>query len=290
MILIAASIRAERQFLDMNRLVVSYHLPRNAAMTLAALALSACGSLVPPAAAPESYGDGYGNGGRGDVIQVGTGRDYPRAPRPADQRQIERHSSSRQSPALGSAPAAYGAHPDDRTCFAELDATGARFSRVPDRYAAPGCNTLGTVRLTALSGDTSPFSISNLGPVKCETAKAFSGWARFGVDRAAREILGSRLERIETMGSYSCRNVSGTNRRSAHATGNAIDVSGFVLADGRRIDLKRDWNGGTRAEREFLRVVHRSACKRFGTVLGPDYDAAHRDHFHVEGTDTQFCR
>jgi hypothetical protein len=92
------------------------------------------------------------------------------------------------------------------------------------------------------------------------------------------------------MGSYSCRNVSGTSRRSAHATGNAIDVSGFVLADGRRIDLKRDWDGGTRAEREFLRVVQSSACKRFGTVLGPEYNRAHEDHFHLERSSRRFCR
>ena len=126
--------------------------------------------------------------------------------------------------------------------------------------------------------------------MKCETAKTFSAWARFGVDRAARQILRSPLARIETMGSYSCRNVMGTSRRSAHSTGNAIDVSAFVLADGRRISLKGDWSDGSRDEREFLRVVHKSACKRFGTVLGPEYNAAHRDHLHLEGTATSFCR
>jgi len=112
------------------------------------------------------------------------------------------------------------------------------------------------------------------------------------VDRAARQILGSPLARIETMGSYACRNVAGTGRRSAHATANAIDVSGFVLADGRRISVLHGWNGGTAAEREFLRVVHTSACRRFGTVLGPDYNAAHRDHFHFEPghNGRAFCR
>ena len=134
------------------------------------------------------------------------------------------------------------------------------------------------------------FGVSNLGPVKCATAKAFGDWSRFGVDRAARQVLGSGLSRIETMGSYACRNVEGTERRSAHARADAIDVSGFVLKDGRRILLVRDWKHGTAAEREFLRIVHRSACKRFGTVLGPEYNAAHRDHFHLEGTGPRFCR
>ena len=66
----------------------------------------------------------------------------------------------------------------------------------------------------------------------------------------------------------------------------------FVLADGRRITVKDDWSGGTAAERRFLRVIHESACKRFGTVLSPDYNAAHADHFHVEVDEggASFCR
>ena len=92
------------------------------------------------------------------------------------------------------------------------------------------------------------------------------------------------------MGSYNCRNVAGSERRSAHATASAIDVSGFVLADGRRITVLGDWRGGTPAERQFLQVVHASACKRFGTVLGPNYNSAHQNHFHVELSGGSFCR
>jgi hypothetical protein len=194
------------------------------------------------------------------------------------------------APRIATAPQSYAPRPDDRICMSELGASGTRFTPVADTYAAPGCNKLGTVQLSALAGDGSFFGISNIGPVQCGTAKAFSDWARFGVDRAAREILGSRLARIETMGSYACRRIAGTERLSAHAQAAAIDVAGFVLEDGRRIDLKRDWHGGRPEVREFLRVVHSSACKRFGTVLGPAYNAAHADHFHLEGTGAKFCR
>jgi hypothetical protein len=93
------------------------------------------------------------------------------------------------------------------------------------------------------------------------------------------------------MGSYSCRNVAGSGRLSAHATARAIDVSAFVLADGRRITVRQDWSGGSPAQQHFLRIVHDSACKRFGTVLSPDYNAAHTDHFHLEaGRPGGFCR
>lgn len=188
------------------------------------------------------------------------------------------------------APQSQAPRPDDARCLADLGASGARFKPLPDTYAAPGCAALGTVQLNALAGDRAPLGVANLGPVQCRVARTFGDWARFGVDRAAREILGSPLARIETMGSYSCRNVAGTERRSAHARAEAIDVSAFVLADGRRVVIKRDWHSGDAATRDFLRVVHKSACKRFGTVLGPDYNAAHADHLHLEGTGGVFCR
>ncbi|MDE1916508.1 MAG: extensin family protein [Sphingomonadales bacterium] len=175
-------------------------------------------------------------------------------------------------------------------CMADLGAKEANFKPLPDQYFGAGCSTIQTVRLLSMRGDYSALGVTNLGPVTCQLADAFASWARYGVDRAARQILGSQLVRIETMGSYNCRNVAGTDHRSGHATGSAIDVSGFVLADGRRITVLGDWSAGTPEEREFLRVIHTSACKRFGMVLGPDYNADHRNHFHVEAVNSHFCR
>lgn len=239
-------------------------ISRIAAATLAALALAGCGSIVPS----------------------GSDRGSSSARSSQDQR-----SYSRTAPrSVASAPQSFASRPEDKACLTELGAAGSRFNPLPDSYAGPGCSQLGTVQLASIAGDTSQFGVSNIGPVQCRVASAFGNWARFGVDRAARQILGSPLARIETFGSYSCRNVAGSNRRSAHATAEAIDVSAFVLEDGRRISLIDDWNGGSAAEREFLRVVHSSACKRFGTVLGPEYNRAHADHFHLEGTGASFCR
>jgi len=236
---------------------------RRVTLMAASLMLGACGSLIP--------------GGGGSSAAPGNASLSARAP-------------ARPAVPVASAPQSRVPRGEEAGCLADLGASGARFDPLPDTYAAPGCNKLGTVQLMALASDSAPMSISNLGPVRCGVAKAFGDWARFGVDRAARQILGSPVARIETMGSYSCRNVAGTDVRSAHARAEAIDVSAFILADGRRIVLKRDWDGGDAATREFLRVVHKSACKRFGTVLGPEYNAAHEDHFHLEGTGAKFCR
>lgn len=175
-------------------------------------------------------------------------------------------------------------------CLASLRENRSGFSTVPDRAFGEGCAISGAVALSSLGGDDGQIALSNLGPVACPLAAKFGAWARFGVDRAARQILGSPVERIETMGSYACRNVAGTGRRSAHSQARAVDVAGFTLADGRRISVLRDWNEGTEAERLFLRTVHRSVCRRFGTVLGPDYNAAHRDHLHIEEGSGSFCR
>lgn len=184
----------------------------------------------------------------------------------------------------------FNPRPEYRQCLSTLGAQQAAFTPLADQYFGTGCSNVGTVRLSSLRSDTAVLSLTNLGPVTCNAATTFAAWARFGVDRAAEQILGSHVVRIETFGSYSCRTVAGTNRLSGHATGNAIDVSAFVLADGRRVTVLDDWNGGTPAERRFLRVIHASACKRFGTTLGPDYNAAHANHFHLEADGAEFCR
>lgn len=190
-----------------------------------------------------------------------------------------------------SAPAPIARNASENQCLADLGEAGVRFDALPDRYLGQGCSNLNTVQMHALAGDGGQLNVSNLGPVTCPVSAAFAAWARYGVDRAARQIFGSPLASIQTMGSFACRNVAGTSRRSAHASADAIDVGGFVLADGRRISVQAGW-GGSAKEREFLRVVQRSACRRFGTVLGPDYNADHHDHFHVEGVieGNSYCR
>lgn len=181
--------------------------------------------------------------------------------------------------------------PAGQQCLARLSDEGHRFTPLPDRYDGAGCGLRNAVTLGPVKGDLTVLDVTRLGPVACPTAQAFTAWVRFGVDRAAREMLGSPVRAVETMGSYACRNVAGSTRRSAHATADAIDVAAFVLADGRRISVKDSWDAGGKSERAFLRTVQASACKRFGTVLGPGYNAAHRDHFHLErGGAGGFCR
>lgn len=120
-------------------------------------------------------------------------------------------------------------------------------------------------------------------PTTCALGAALTLWLERGVQPAARELLGSPVARIEHMGGFSCRRLYGRaeGRWSEHATGNAIDIGGFVLADGRRIGVLGEWSEDG-AEAAFLHRVRDEACEVFGTVLSPDYNAAHRDHFHLD--------
>ncbi len=119
--------------------------------------------------------------------------------------------------------------------------------------------------------------------VTCPVATALELWRTKSVVPAARDILGSDIVRIEHLGAYNCRRIrgSGSGEWSQHATGNAIDISAFVLADGRRVSVLGDWDGDS-DEAQFLRTIRDDACAVFASVLSPDFNAAHADHFHFD--------
>lgn len=117
----------------------------------------------------------------------------------------------------------------------------------------------------------------------CAVHAGLALWLRQGVQPAAERRLGARVVALEHLGTNNCRRIGGgdTGRWSEHATGNAIDIAGFVLADGRRISVLRDWPRPGPAS-AFLREARDAGCGTFGTVLSPDYNRAHADHFHLD--------
>ncbi len=117
----------------------------------------------------------------------------------------------------------------------------------------------------------------------CAVAIALELWERDVLSPAAEELFDSEIERVEHLGAFSCRRLygRGSGPWSEHATGNAVDIAGFVLADGTRISVLRDWPADD-SKAAFLRRVRDGACNSFSTVLSPDYNAAHADHFHLD--------
>ncbi len=177
------------------------------------------------------------------------------------------------------------ASPD--ACLAALDQT-ARYEALTPRNDREECNVPNRVALSDLAN----VSLS-LDETSCATALRTAMWIEHGVQPAARELLGTQVARVVHIGSYNCRRIrtsSGNSTRwSSHATADALDVAGFDLADGRRLRLIRDWSD-TDSAGAFLRAAQASSCKWYRTSLGPEYNALHADHFHLQATGWGTCR
>jgi len=108
----------------------------------------------------------------------------------------------------------------------------------------------------------------------------------------ANEHVGSALVHIDHYGTFACRNIYHREdaRRSQHATASAFDVAAFRFADGTRVSVLDDWdNDDEPAKKDFLRSTRDAACDYFGTVLGPDYNQPHENHFHFDTSTFGVC-
>lgn len=164
---------------------------------------------------------------------------------------------------------------DRSACRAALTRSEVAFRQLTPRGEGP-CALLDR---TVLNG--TPISPSGA-EMTCPVGAGLKFWLDHGLQEAAVAHLGSHVVQVDHLGTNSCRRVNGsrTGPWSEHARGNAIDIAAFVLADGRRISVKNDW--GNDARGDFLRAARDTACDSFTTVLSPEYNAAHADHFHLD--------
>lgn len=169
-------------------------------------------------------------------------------------------------------------HPEQ--CRALLDRAGIDYAALGARGSGE-CAHSDTVRLRPVKGAVA-YAPASVAP-SCPVVAALKMWEWNVVQPAAQRLFGQQVRRIDHFGSFSCRRMYGRSSGdfSEHATADAIDIAGFVLADGRRVRILRDWKGDGK-DAEFLREVHDGACRLFSTVLSPDYNAAHADHLHFD--------
>jgi hypothetical protein len=172
------------------------------------------------------------------------------------------------------------------------------------------CGAPAPVLLKSLGSDPK-VAIDPPATVTCALAKALSAWLNKTVQPEAKALFNSSVVKLHAA-SYACRNRNGGADQplSEHALANALDISDFVLASGEQIAVVENWPKGPAnpplplpnpsrvpsetfkeqrvssslddRERNFLEFVHDEACKTFGTVLGPNADEAHKNHFHVD--------
>jgi hypothetical protein len=233
------------------------------------------------------------------------------------------------------------------------------------------CGLPAPVRLKSVGSTASKIVFTPAVDVNCRMAAALGRWAKSALQPEAKTRFKSEVVRIIGASGYSCRNIYNrpNARLSQHALANAIDIGGFVLADGRTVGVLRGW-GLTERDRiaeakakakaraagkakgetsesagegksdaksdtkssakgsgkklpsqvaqasmltgqkslssekkvvqagllpakaalpakptrdaEFLRAIHKGACGEFGTVMGPEANDPHRNHFHLD--------
>lgn len=133
------------------------------------------------------------------------------------------------------------------------------------------------------TGAIAPATLTPAATLSCPIVSALDRWVATGVQPAALRWFGSPVAEIKQISAYSCRQMNGAGGRgiSEHAFGNALDIAGFTLADGRKISVQKGWRG-TPEEQGFLHDVQLAACDSFNTVLAPGYNAAHYNHIHVD--------
>jgi hypothetical protein len=177
---------------------------------------------------------------------------------------------------------------DSGLCLAVLEDADVSISPMEDLIVSDQCGIEGRVTMRSVGS-------ARVTPVetRCAVALRMAMWERHGIQVAAQAYLDQPVARIHHFSSYNCRamrtGTGATTRMSTHATADAIDVSGFTLADGQIIDLRRDWEGSD-SEALFLKAVRDSACDWFVTTLSPDYNALHADHFHLQNKGWGTCR
>ena len=182
-----------------------------------------------------------------------------------------------------SEPAAQGAYrapyPGSQT-YPPRDHYSAPTSARPN--VAPGLPRLGPAQGNSVAA-FGPVAVKPAATLACPIVSALDRWLANSVQPAAQRWFGARVVEIKQISAYSCRGMNGNSRAhiSEHAFGNALDIAGFTLADGRHIAVKDGWKGMPE-EQGFLHDVQAAACQQFSTVLAPGSNVYHYDHIHVD--------
>lgn len=139
------------------------------------------------------------------------------------------------------------------------------------------CSVPNAVQISSVSG----IKLTQKAIVDCTTAKALAKWVDHSLVPQARKS-GKSVAKIQVIGHFSCRTRNGQagEKLSEHAKGRALDIAGFEFTDGSKYTLLKDWR--TSKGGKFLKPLHRGACGPFGTVLGPNANKFHQDHFHFD--------
>lgn len=159
-------------------------------------------------------------------------------------------------------------------CMAALRTSELLVAPLSGNAGSADCPLENTLRIAA----TTP-RLSSSFVASCPLALGYAMWERHALQPLARQHFNAPAAAVSHLGSFACRAVRGGTRQSEHATANAIDIAA-VTVQGRSIGIAEHWTQAS-AEGRFLRALHKESCRIFPITLGPQYDAAHHNHFHL---------
>jgi hypothetical protein len=167
----------------------------------------------------------------------------------------------------------------ETACRKDLERMGVRFEELPPISKGRSCGIAHPIKV---SGFQSGIQMKPAATLNCQMTRIFAKWVKNELVPSARYRYFSGVKSIHQMSSYSCRkmNSRSANPWSEHAKGNALDIGGFTLKNGKHIDVRKKSFFAFR-EKGLLKTVREDSCKYFKTVLGPG-DAYHGDHFHFD--------
>lgn len=145
------------------------------------------------------------------------------------------------------------------------------------------CHAQSPLSVTGVLANGRMVPVSGGVQTDCGVASALPAWVE-SVDSYLLSREQTRIAELVVGTSYMCRNVNGgsSGNLSFHGFADALDVVGFKLEDGRFVTVEGGWANATSPEGRLLRFAHDSACAQFTTVLGPEANAEHHDHLHVD--------
>jgi hypothetical protein len=175
------------------------------------------------------------------------------------------------------APAPQASGPSE--CQLRVSASGILVFHPLPAISGPGtCGADDVVQVDAVVlKDKRKVTFSPPATLRCPMAEAVANWIRDDVAPAAAEM--GNVRSLINASSYQCRprnRVEGA-KLSEHGHANALDIRGFVLADGHEVVLT-----DATARRDVREKLRQSACERFSTVLGPGSDGYHEEHVHLD--------
>jgi hypothetical protein len=146
------------------------------------------------------------------------------------------------------------------------------------------CGLPAPIRLRGFESELAPrLGFEPAPTISCKMSAALRRWFDGVVQPKAKQYLNATIIQMTNLSAYVCRTRydNPLQRISQHAYGNALDVSEFITAKGEHVSVLEHWNSGDERQ-AFLHDVHDGACQIFGTTLGPEANAAHKNHFHLD--------